>query len=1047
MISRLLQSLSLVSLFFLVEWTQISCFNLDTENVAIKNGEPGSLFGFSLAMHQQLTPVNKRIVLVGAPTAKAIKGQKSNITGGLYNCENPLSSSSCTRVQFDNTEDLKKESKEKQWMGVTVRSQGPGGKILTCAHRYQQRRNVNTGVESRNILGRCYVLSQDLTINPELNIDGGDWKLCEGRAPGHEKYGFCQQGMSACFTHDPYYTVFGFPGAFNWKGSVKVENNSLVQLGIFDDGPYELGKDNPAQIPVPDSSYLGFALDSGNAITKKDQLTVVAGAPRANHSGAVVFLKTVPTTNLLSPEYILEGEGLASSFGYDLTVVDLNGDGWQDIVVGAPQYFEKDKKLGGAIYIYINKKGAWNTVKPTRIDGPENSMFGMAVENLGDLNMDTYNDIAVGAPYAGQTGKVFIYHGSKEGLVIKPTQVLSGPPGTKLFGYSLTGNLDLDQNSYPDLAVGSLSDSVFIYRTRTVISVETNITTTPNEIDLTKKNCGKSICMNVEVCLFYTTFLKTYNPTLKVNYAINVEEERKKMDLPSRVTISLDDTNEQEFTLTGVLSLPGQGNKICINAKVKLLDNIKDKLRGIPVQVTVELEKSKRRRRQIPEIAPILSPNPKKPAMLNFRKEGCGNDNVCHSNLQLQYRFCYSKPNSNEYPELPKKDNVAVVSLSDQHDIALEITVTNLKGDDAHEASLVASLPSTLTYSTDYSTDRKVICSANTNGSQAECDLGNPFKRDSTVTFYIILSTAGIPLDTTDLDINLQLETTSVQDIVAVQAKAKVAIEMQLSLTGLAKPSQVYFSGDVKGESALKSEGDVGSAIEFEFRVVNLGTALKTFGTSFLIINWPKETTAGKWILYLMKMDSKGLGQITCSQEKEINPLQLKKESGSSRKRRAISGGKQSEGTISALLNKERKYITLSCEDGAKCVEIRCPLHDLGSNGVILLRSRLWNSTFLEDYSKLNFINVIVKAFLQVDGIAENLVLKDTETQVRVTVFPERPKAQYGGTPWWPILVAILLGLLLLALLAFLLWKCGFFGKNKDDASSSMKERLTTSDS
>lgn len=33
-----------------------------------------------------------------------------------------------------------------------------------------------------------------------------------------------------------------------------------------------------------------------------------------------------------------------------------------------------------------------------------------------------------------------------------------------LFGYSLSGNLDVDNNLYPDLAVGSLSDTVFVYR-------------------------------------------------------------------------------------------------------------------------------------------------------------------------------------------------------------------------------------------------------------------------------------------------------------------------------------------------------------------------------------------------------------------------------------------------------------------------------------------------------------------------------------------------------------------------------------------------------
>ena len=45
--------------------------------------------------------------------------------------------------------------------------------------------------------------------------------------------------------------------------------------------------------------------------------------------------------------------------------------------------------------------------------------------------------------------------------------------------------------------------------------------------------------------------------------------------------------------------------------------------------------------------------------------------------------------------------------------------------------------------------------------------------------------------------------------------------------------------------------------------------------------------------------------------------------------------------------------------------------------------------------------------------------------QVRVTVFPEKAVTQYGGVPWWIILVAVLAGILMLALLVFLLWKVG----------------------
>lgn len=146
-------------------------------------------------------------------------------------------------------------------------------------------------------------------------------------------------------------------------------------MGIYDDGPFEVGDENeknPDLVPAPANSYLGksqlapsihpfpilhhhfkslnchkeaysctslpltllclhlpgFSLDSGKSLTKKGQLTVVAGAPRANHSGAVVLLKKgSDTSNILLKEYTLEGEGLASSFGYDLAVPDLNGDG------------------------------------------------------------------------------------------------------------------------------------------------------------------------------------------------------------------------------------------------------------------------------------------------------------------------------------------------------------------------------------------------------------------------------------------------------------------------------------------------------------------------------------------------------------------------------------------------------------------------------------------------------------------------------------------------------------------------------------------------
>lgn len=78
-------------------------------------------------------------------------------------------------------------------------------------------------LETRDVIGRCFVLSQDLAIRDEL--DGGEWKFCEGRPQGHDQFGFCQQGAAAAFSPDSHYLLFGAPGTYNWKGE------SLLQEG------------------------------------------------------------------------------------------------------------------------------------------------------------------------------------------------------------------------------------------------------------------------------------------------------------------------------------------------------------------------------------------------------------------------------------------------------------------------------------------------------------------------------------------------------------------------------------------------------------------------------------------------------------------------------------------------------------------------------------------------------------------------------------------------------------------------------------------------
>ncbi|XP_074767485.1 integrin alpha-6 isoform X3 [Athene noctua] len=1026
-------------------------FNLDTDNVISRRGEPGSLFGFSLAMHRQLQPQEKRLLLVGAPREKAFPSQQANRTGGLYSCDIASPDTRCTRVIFDEETDPKMESKEDQWMGVTVQSQGPGGNVVTCAHRYEKRQYVNTVQETRDIIGRCYVLSQDLTIKDDM--DNGVWSFCDGRLRGHEKFGSCQQGVAATFTRDYHYIVFGAPGTYNWKGLLFLTAVSDTHPDQFVYKTLPPGIQVDKSVDVTMNSYLGFSLDSGKGIVSQNEMTFVSGAPRANHSGAVVLLKKEKNQRALSLEHMFEGEGLASSFGYDVAVVDLNNDGWQDIVVGAPQYFDRSGDIGGAVYIYINQQGKWEGVKPVRLNGTTDSMFGLAVENVGDVNQDGYPDIAVGAPYDG-FGKVYIYHGSKNGINTKPAQILDGEKtGTDFFGYSIAGNMDLDKNSYPDIAVGSLSDSVSVFRSRPVISIKRSITVQPDKIDLKKKNPEdpSEIWMDVKACFQYTANPRDLNPRIKINYTFEAENERRQLGLPSRVRFK--DHLSDQFTAS--TTLRGQNSKECVTTKLVLQEKIKDKLRPIPVSVSVKIaglessSPSTRKEKALPDLIPILNSNESetKTTKVEFLKEGCGEDNECHSNLKLQYRFCTREGNEDRFTYLPIENGMPVLVLKDQKDIALEITVTNSPsdaknpqkdGEDAYEAKLIATFPDSLTYSAFREMrgypEKQLTCGANQNGSQAECELGNPFKRNSNVTFYLILSTTKVNVDTTDLDINLKLETTSTQvNSTPITASAKVVLELLLSLTGVAKPSQVYFGGNIVGESAMKSEDNIGNLIEYEFRVTNLGRPLKTFGTASLDIQWPKEISNGKWLLYLMKIDSKGLEKVSCQPENEINSLHVA-ESHNSRRKREVAEKQITDSKTFSLFS-ERKYKTLDCNVNARCVDIKCPLKGLDSKASIVLRSRLWNSTFLEEYSKMNYLDILVRASISVPAAAKNVKLTNEVAQVRVTVFPAKPVALYTGVPWWIIAVAIFAGILMLALLVFLLWKCGFFQRSRYEDS------------
>ncbi|XP_031157541.1 integrin alpha-7 isoform X1 [Sander lucioperca] len=1042
-------------------------FNLDTTHTLHKLGDHGTFFGFSLALHQQLTPEPQSWILVGAPQAAGQGLLRGSRPGALFRCPITPEEYDCERVDIDGEVSLDRESKDNQWLGVTVKSQGIGGKVVTCAHLYELRQRVGQPSETRDPIGRCYVLSEDLTERDDL--DGGEWKFCEGRPQGHEQFGFCQQGMSVSFTPDNNFILFGAPGTYNWKGEMRVQllNQTLLDLGFYDDGPYEVADQkqlNAQLIPVASHSYLGFSVDSAMGIMSLGELTFVAGAPRANHTGAVVLLRKDNVYRLV-PQHIFWGEELASSFGYSVATTDLNKDGWTDLIIGAPNFFDRKAEIGGAVYVYLNPFGHWDDqARPIRLNGTYDSMFGMTVSNVGDLDQDGYGDIAVGAPFDGD-GKVFIYRGSDAGIETKPAQVLDGRDfDVRRFGYSISGSLDIDNNHYPDIAVGSLNDSVVLFRSRPVIHVIREISIDPQYIDLEQYNCKgrEGVCVEVKACFTFTAHPEHYSPHMTLVVHFEADTERRKLGLPHRVNFLGRSSLDPEFTQTEEVELHRQRHPVCTTATFQLHENIIDKLRPISLAITHTIKPVPPRRhsgaKRLEKLAPVLSVSPSNTlhSEVNFLREGCGSDKICQSNLKLNSQFGTRPLTSDLFTPLPKdEDDVQVFSLSDQRLVVLEITVTNMPsdplhpeedGDDAHAAQLLISLPNTLSYAGSR-IPPQMRCQANQNGSQVECDLGNPVKRDTKLKFSINLSTSNITIETTELTADLLLTTISEQpDLVRVTAFAKVVIELPLSVSGLATPHQLFFSGTVKGESAMTSLEDIGSPVDIEFVVANPGQTLQTLGSAFLNIMWPYELANEKWLLYPASLKFEGHPNTQCTPTGALNPLKLHSSSpaelpqpvshSAGRTRRShpeedgqvTTKGSMGRTTPAVAASERRKSLKLDCLLGsARCVLIQCPLHSFSGQAVLKIHARLWNSSFIEEFSAVSALELLVRANITVKSSIKHLVLRDAAAQVPVMIYPEPGLADQYWIPWWIILIAVLAGILLLTLLVCILWKCGFF--------------------
>ncbi|CAJ1078543.1 integrin alpha-V isoform X1 [Xyrichtys novacula] len=1009
-------------------------FNLDVDKPSVFSGPEGSYFGFSVDFFQ--TPTNQKSdVLVGAPRANTSAPGGVVERGAVYSCP-WAGSSSCQQLVFDSSDDRKNgegaqmEFKSKQWFGASVRSDGQH--ILACAPLYQWS---TFGVSEREPVGTCYLMKEGKVV---------EYSPCRSGANSPEGQGFCQAGFSADFLKESR-VVIGGPGSFYWQGQLISDDVSEIFTRF--NGQYFTPYGNTLTTKSAgaqyDDSYLGYSVTVGdfNSDGKEDYVT---GVPRGEKAQGYV---NIFNGHNMESMVNFTGAQMAAYFGHSVAATDINNDGMVDLLVGAPLFMDRgsDGKLRevGQVSVYLGA-GGFSFQSPQQLTGSEvYARYGSAITVLGDLDMDGFNDVAISAPYGGpdRQGLVYIHNGRPQGPDSSPSQVLQGKWASSYmpasFGYSIRGNTDIDKNGYPDLLVGVFgADTAVLYRARPVISVNATLDMTPQIINPEEKTCTLPGTATLVSCF-------------KVKYCLKTSGIRAPPTLSFRVDLMLDRLKQKEATKRALflhsqtfqysknmVVKNGQGPS-CEEQEVYLRDDREFRDKITPISVMMEYTLDYEGAADNTGLQPILHVS----TPSNVTKQAhilldCGDDNICKPDLRLSV-----------------KSDRDQIYIGDDNALTLEVTAEN-KGEGAYEAELHVYPP----HQADFTgfvrsqTHSRLSCAYKTENQTKKvvCDLGNPMKPGPEIKAELMFSVHQLSEEDTSVKFDLQIVSSNPYNNTSprVSSVTKLAVLAKVSIRGSSSPTQVLLPiANWKPRDPPVTGDDLGPQIVHVYELLNSGPS--TFSKASLEVEWPYHYKNDS-LLYITSYETEG--RINCTTDMELNPLNVTNPLTSTKNTSVTpTGDRDTEGRhrtkrdLEAAREKSSELQTLDCTT-AQCLRLKCQVGRLErrENAILFIYSRLTVNNFLRTENQNRSYTVRSTAsFSVIEMPYKNLVseLPSASTTVSLSVMwvaePPQP------VPGWVVALAVLAGLLLLALLIFIMYKLGFFNRVRPPQDDSMeKEQL-----
>jgi hypothetical protein len=208
--------------------------------------------------------------------------------------------------------------------------------------------------------------------------------------------------------------------------------------------------------PVKDA-YFGKSVSTAGDVNADGFSDVIVGAPGSK--AAYVYYGSA--SGLVLVPLKIDIAQTTAGFGSAVNIAgDIDNDGFSDVVVGAKN-FSNGQAITGAAFIFKGSQAGLNPIPADTLTcNDPGAEFGHAVASAGDVNGDGYSDLIIGAPFFHtqpnvNAGGVFIYNGSSSGVVHTPATTLPGKHVLSRFGFSVSSAGDYNGDGFSDIVVGA----------------------------------------------------------------------------------------------------------------------------------------------------------------------------------------------------------------------------------------------------------------------------------------------------------------------------------------------------------------------------------------------------------------------------------------------------------------------------------------------------------------------------------------------------------------------------------------------------------------